>query len=42
MDENLKFLLVVYGPMVAFVYFLIVADWLRRRHDRKSKTHKPA
>lgn len=42
MDENLKFLLIVYGPIVAFVYFLIFADWLGRRHDRKSKTQKPA
>jgi hypothetical protein len=42
MDGDLRFLLIVYGPIVSFVYLLILLDWIGRRDERKANKQKPA
>jgi hypothetical protein len=42
MDDDLKFLLVVYGPILALGYLVFFLDWLGRRQEQKTNKQKPA
>jgi hypothetical protein len=42
MDDDLKFLLVVYGPILVLGYLVLFLDWLGRRQERKANKQKPA
>lgn len=42
MTDDLKFFVTLYGGVIASVCLLIALDWLGRRRDHKSNTHKPA
>jgi hypothetical protein len=42
MDDSVKALLIVYGPIIALVYFIILSDWIARRRARRPQNHKAA
>lgn len=42
MDDDTKFLLMLYGPIIALVYTVILLDWAGRRKDRKAQKQTPA
>lgn len=42
MDDDVKFWLTVYGPILTLLWLIVILDWAGRRTDRKSQKHKPA
>lgn len=42
MDDDAKFLLMVYGPILALAWTIALLDWAGRRKTRKTQGQKHA
>lgn len=40
MTDDVKFLLTVYGGIIAFLLVLLLLDWIGRRQERNAGTRK--